>query len=172
MAAAGATVTMAEGTTDSPGTLTGYAIRYDSINGYRERVARGAFADVVRSRQDVNGYSNHDHGRVLARRSAGTLRLRDESDGLIVEMDLPDTQEGRDTATLIRRGDIDGLSIGFNLRGSQHTESRGIRTWQRIALDEVSVVSRPAFGDARISDIRTWPVGGTGLIHAAARLHS
>jgi len=68
-------------------TVAGYAAVFDEvadINGYfQEVIARGAFADTLRT-ADVRAYYDHDRGRVLGRSSAGTLRLREDNKGLYV----------------------------------------------------------------------------------------
>jgi phage head maturation protease len=65
-------------------TVHGYAAVYDvpseDLGGYRERIAPGAFADVLGS--DVRALLNHDPNEVLGRTKSGTLRLFDEQRGL------------------------------------------------------------------------------------------
>jgi uncharacterized protein len=51
--------------------------------------------------------------------------------------ELVDTAEGRDAATLLRRGVIDGLSIGFITRASRPTKTG--RELTDIRLLEISV---------------------------------
>ena len=50
---------------------------------------------------------------MLARTKSGTLRLSEDSRGLAFDLDIPDTQAGRDILALAERGDIGGASFGF-----------------------------------------------------------
>ncbi len=92
-------------------TVVGYAAVYETearIGGITETIARGAFAGVLD--QDVRALLNHDANVVLGRTKSGTLRLFDEDRGLRFELDLPESRD--DLREAIRRGDIDGASLG------------------------------------------------------------
>jgi HK97 family phage prohead protease len=99
-------------------TLRGYAAVFNSPSQplpFIETIERGAFADSLKSRNDVKLLWNHDTSTVLGSTRAGTLRLMEDERGLLVEADLPDTQAGRDAATLIQRGDVTAFSFGFRI---------------------------------------------------------
>ena len=136
-------------------TVAGYAVVFNSpadIGGmWREIIAPTAFAQTLLS-ADVRAYFDHDRGRVLGRSSAGTLRLNADSHGLGVEIDLPDTSDGRDVRELIARGDVDGMSFGFRVRHDEwdETTSPPTRTIHEVELIEVSIVSEPAYADTSI----------------------
>jgi hypothetical protein len=138
-----------------PGLVSGYAAVFNSqadIGGYwREVVAPGAFAETLRS-DDILAYSAHDSARILGRTSSGTLRLREDAVGLAVEIDLPDTTDGRDVAELVRRGDLKGMSFGFIVTKEtwDETVEPPLRTIQQASLIEVSAVGRPAYGDTSL----------------------
>lgn len=137
-------------------TVAGYAAVFGEttdIGGYfREVIARGAFAETLQT-ADVLAYFDHDSGRVLGRSSAGTLRLVEDSKGLAVEIDLPDTSDGRDVRTLIERGDIKGMSFGFMVTRQEWDETGAIptRTIKEVVLREVSIVSEPAYDGTSIA---------------------
>jgi len=137
-------------------TLSGYAAIFGEvadIGGYfNEVLARGAFTKTLQT-ADVRAYFDHDRGRVLGRSSAGTLRLLEDGKGLAVEIDLPDTSDGRDTRTLIERGDISGMSFGFVVLRQEWDESGEIplRTILEVELREVSIVSEPAYDGTTIA---------------------
>lgn len=141
---------------DGKVTVTGYAAVFGEtadIGGYfREIIARGAFANTLRT-ADVRAYFDHDRGRVLGRSSAGTLRLKEDQKGLHVEIDLPDTSDGRDVRTLIERGDITGMSFSFIAVRQEWDETADppTRTLIEIELREVSIVSEPAYDGTTIA---------------------
>ena len=96
--------------------IRGYAALFDSPSvdmGFIETIDPGAFKKSLKAKPDVRALWNHDPNIVLGRTTAGTLRLATDETGLAVEIDLPDTTDGRDLATLIERGDVSGMSFGF-----------------------------------------------------------
>lgn len=137
-------------------TIAGYAAVFNSetdIGGYfREVIAPGAFTETLKS-ADVRAYFDHDRGRVLGRSKAGTLRLKEDEKGLSVEIDLPDTSDGRDVQALLERGDVDGMSFGFIVRHDEWDETADppTRTIHEVILREVSVVSEPAYPDTSVA---------------------
>lgn len=141
--------------TDNGRTIGGYAAVFNSranIGGYFEEViAPGAFDDALM--QDVRALVDHDTGRVIGRTKAGTLRMKQDDTGLAVEIDLPNTSDGRDLATLIERGDVSGMSFGFVVTKETWDETMEppMRTIQALDLREVSVVAFPAYDDTSIA---------------------
>lgn len=137
-------------------TLAGYAAVFNStadIGGhFREIIAPGAFRDTLES-SDIRALIDHDSGRLIGRKSAGTLRLAEDDRGLRVEIDLPDTSDGRDLATLVSRGDLDGMSFGFVVRHDEWDETSNppTRTIHKVDLREVSAVTFPAYGDTSLA---------------------
>jgi len=134
----------------------GYAALFNSeadIGGYfREVIAPGAFRETLKN-DDIRALIDHDTGRVIGRSSAGTLRLKEDDKGLSVEIDLPDTTDGRDLAVQLERGDISGMSFGFIVRHDEWDETSDppTRTIHAVDLREVSAVAFPAYGDTEIA---------------------
>lgn len=112
--------------------------------GMIETIAPGAFAGTLRARGDVLALVDHDPSRVLARTRSGTLRLSEDSRGLAFDLDLPDTQAGRDVLALAERGDLGGMSFGFTATDEDRNgEQRELRA---VDLFEISVVAAwPAY---------------------------
>lgn len=137
-------------------TVAGYAAIFGEVADiagiYREVIARGAFSRSLRT-DDVLALFGHDSGRLLGRTTSGTLRLAEDAKGLSVEIDLPDTTDGRDVLTLIARGDISGMSFGFNIVHEEWDFSvePPLRTIIDVDLVEVSVVSAPAYAGTSIA---------------------
>lgn len=137
-------------------TITGYAAVFNTetdIGGYfRERIAPGAFAEAIKG--DVRALFDHDSAHVLGRTKSGTLRLEEDERGLRIEIDLPDTQTARDLAASMERGDIDGMSFGFEVLRQTWDETTGdipLRTVEEVRLHEVSVVTFPAYADTEVA---------------------
>jgi HK97 family phage prohead protease len=122
--------------------LAGYAATFGTpaqIGGFTETIRAGAFGASLASKADVLALVDHDPGRLLARTSSGTLRLTETGIGLAFELDVPDTQLGRDVLALAERHDLGGMSFGFRVT-DEAWPTRDRRELRAIELVEVSVV--------------------------------
>jgi len=119
---------------------------------FTEIIAPGAFAAALGA--DVRALIDHDPGRVIGRSKAGTLRLSEDAIGLVVEIDLPDTSDGRDLAVSIERGDISGMSFAFKSTKENWDETdpkKPKRIILGLDLRDVSVVAFPAYPDTSVA---------------------
>lgn len=149
-------------------TVGGYAAKYNVRShmlkgGFKERVMRGAFDSAIKRGDDVVATFNHSKDAILGRTSSGTLTLRSDNVGLRFDCDLPDTQIGRDTYTLVQRGDLNSCSFGFlGTTDSWDTEDdfdddaisarvavRSITNFRKI--DDISIVASPAYPNTEVS---------------------
>jgi HK97 family phage prohead protease len=136
-------------------TVAGYAALFNSEamigDAFREVIAPGAFADALKA--DVRALVDHNSGRVIGRTTAGTLRMSEDDKGLAVEIDLPDTTDGRDLAVSLERGDITGMSFGFRVTKDlwDETGDMPLRTIMAVDLFEVSAVAFPAYDDTSLA---------------------
>ena len=131
-------------------TFSGYAAVFNSPSEplpFREKIAPGAFTRSLNARNDIKMLWNHESGQVLGSTRAGTLRMEEDSYGLRVTADLPDTTAGRDAAYLLKRGDIDSMSFGFSVPkdGDEWSADGQERTLKSVRLHEVSIVAFPAY---------------------------
>lgn len=143
---------------DKPARIAGYAaVYYDGSPGSEfriapslvERIAPGAFDETI-GRDDVRGLFNHDPNMVLGRTSSRTMRISADAKGLAYEIDLPDTQAGRDVGVIVGRHDVQGSSFAFSIpKGGEDwvdEPSRSIVTITRIErLFDVGPVTFPAY---------------------------
>ena len=100
---------------------------------------------------------NHNTDHVLASTRSGTLKLVEDSTGLLAEAKLPDTTSGRDLSVLMQRGDVHSMSFGFSVppSGDKWSQDGATRELHQIRLHEVSVVTGfPAY-EATTADVRT-----------------
>lgn len=155
--------------------LQGYAATFGAearIGSYVETIAAGAFGASLADGRDVLALVDHDPGRLLARTKSGTLRLAEDTRGLHFDLDVPDTQLGRDMLELARRDDLGGMSFAFKVRpdGERWTGQR--RELRVIDLAEVSIVQAwPAYPDTTIAARNRPPIEApdAGLRRAIAR---
>ena len=138
----------------------GYAAVFNSPSQplpFTEMVMSGAFKKSLRSRNNVRMYLNHDSSMLLATTRAGTLRLEEDSKGLLVDADLPPTTVGRDLSILMQRGDVDSMSFGFSVPrgGDKFSDDGSTRELREVRLYEVSVVTGfPAY-EATSASVRS-----------------
>lgn len=141
---------------DDKNLISGYAIVFN-----KESVDLGGFKEVISERaldnvdlDDVYFYAHHKSESVLGNTKSGTLQLRVTDVGLYFTATLPETTLGKDTYELVKRGDLKSLSFGF-IAQEDIWDTRSnpqIRTVTQIKkLDEISIVSRPAYEDTMVS---------------------
>lgn len=138
-------------------TLHGYAAVYNAVSGdlggFRERIAPGAFANVLDA--DVRALLNHDPNEVLGRTKSGTLRLFDEQRGLRFEIDVPDSPLGENVRSAVKRGDLDGASFRFVV-GDEAWDG-DLRTVKTVKeLRDVTLATYPAYPDSSV-ELRSRP---------------
>lgn len=144
---------------DGRNTLTGYAAvfhregeegteyRLDGVGRVVERIAPEAFERALKEEHDVRALFNHESDNLLGRSSAGTLRLSVDDIGLRYDIDLPDTQVGRDVLEYVRRGDLNGSSFAFRPL-DEEARSEGDKTVyvvRDLQLIDVGPVVFPAY---------------------------
>ena len=126
--------------------FSGYAAVFNSDSEplpFIERIAPGAFRKSLKGRNTIKMYMNHDSSMLLASTRSKTLRLEEDSRGLLVNADLPDTTVGRDLSVLMQRGDVDSMSFGFSVPsgGDKWSDDGMTRELRQVRLHEVSVVT-------------------------------
>lgn len=145
----------------SPGTLAGYAFQFNKesrdLGGWFEVIDPGAAGDADEDGQldmerhtRVLARSEHDSRHLLGTTDAGTLRLYLDNIGLRYEVDLPNTNAGRDAATLAERGDYRYSSFAFyTLPGGtewrENAQGMLVRHVTALKLVDVAPVADPAY---------------------------
>jgi HK97 family phage prohead protease len=139
--------------------LVGYAAVFDKpsegLPGFTEIVRPGAFSRSLQEGRDVIAVVHHDMRQVLGRRSAGTMRLEEDSKGLRFEIDLPDTTVGRDTGVSVKRGDLRGASFAFTVPENGDRWTFEDRSIQRELLDvdlyDITITATPIYQDTQVA---------------------
>ena len=139
-------------------TLAGYAIVYNSPTmigdpewGFTEVFAPGSADAAIRG--DVLALFSHDTSRLVGRTKSGTLRLSSDENGIMAEIDVPDTSDGNDLWALVDRGDISGMSFAFRATKQEwdDTVTPPKRTVLKADVYEVSAVASPAYQDTTLA---------------------
>lgn len=105
----------------------------------------GSIADIEPS--DLKLFMEHDMTRPVGR----ALEINATPAGLVAKFKVAETTAGNDVLVEAREGLRDGFSIGANIEA--HDVQKGIVVVNAASLVEVSVVTNPAFKDARIAEV-------------------
>lgn len=146
-----------------PRMFEGYGSVYGVIDAYGDIVERGAFADSLRK--------SHESGvmpAMLWQHNAASpigvwKEMHEDEYGLHVVGELADTTLGNEAYTLMKMGALSGLSIGYSVVREEYDRQRDARLLKQINLWEVSPVTFPANGDARVESVKTTDSGYRGL---------
>lgn len=162
-------------------TLHGFAALYGvesrpiqdrQLGRFTEVIEAGAFRDALGADADPILTLNHDPSRILARVSSGTLRIRDEQRGLAFEADLGDGPTADDVRSMVRRGDLSGMSFRFRAAADGERWEGERRTLTRIEhLADLSLATTPAYSgpDGPSVELRSLPEQRQGSLPVASR---
>lgn len=147
----------------------GYASLFGIPDLGRDVVAPGAFADSL-ARRGPGGIRmlwQHDPAEPIGR----WLSLAEDRLGLRVRGRLnPAVARAREVASLLRAGDVDGLSIGFRVVEARRERAPPMRRLLRLDLWEISIVTFPMLPGARVEPLpREGPAPLALAIRRAAR---
>ena len=154
--------------------IKGQAAPFGSLSeerrGVRDRIEKGAYrASINGERRDVAALREHNPELLLGRQSAGTLRMKETSDGLQVEILPPYDRNGRSAVTSIERGDLRHMSCGYVVKDFELVREDGqdIRVLKDVELFDVSLVAFPAYQDTSV-EIRSLEVWGRSVEFSGA----
>lgn len=131
---------------DAAPRFTGYASVFNSDSEplpFIETVMPGSFARTLSQTRDHTFVIDHDDTRLLASRRAKTLTLTEDTRGLLVEADLPNTSYARDLVELHSRGEARSMSFTFGVArgGDMWSDDRKRRTLSDLKLGHVTVLT-------------------------------
>lgn len=140
---------------EAQGLITGYGAVFGGIDSYGDTILKGAF-NASLAKHAASGSAPvllwaHKMDSPIGR----WTEMIEDARGLKVtgQINLR-TAAGKEAFEHLRAGDVNGLSIGYNVPkgGSEYRE--GINFLKQIDLAEVSIVSVPADSAARISSVK------------------
>jgi hypothetical protein len=134
-------------TTENP-KIHGYAAVFDTwadIGGwFKESIRKGAFTKTIKE-NDIRALMNHNENYVLGRNKAGTLKLKEDAKGLVVEIDPVPATWANDLMTSMKRGDVNQMSFGFQVNKAEMDIEKDERVLTDVTLFDVSIVTFPAY---------------------------
>ncbi|MCZ8186528.1 MAG: HK97 family phage prohead protease [Beijerinckiaceae bacterium] len=138
------------------GLFEGYASLFGVMDLGRDVVMPGAFRHSL-SRRGAGGIRllwQHDPARPIGR----WTRLSEDGRGLHVagRLDLEQAL-AREVHGLMRRGLVEGLSIGYRTERERRDPETGLRRLDEVDLWEISLVTFPMLPQARITAVKALP---------------
>ena len=154
---------------DAPaGTFEGYGAVFNNLDAYRDVIVKGAFKDTLRDWKTRKRMPEMlvQHGGWMVTETDGLPigkweAMSEDDHGLAVKGRLInlDTERGKTIYGAMKEGVLDGLSIGYvavkSEPGTKPEDPR--RKLTKIDLHEVSVVTFPANGSARVAQVKAGP---------------
>jgi len=135
---------------DGPRTIVGRASFYGATNTHGNVIARGAFAATLRATKGTDKWPlmllAHDATRPIG---VWTEILEDDR-GLVVKGVVSKTPDGDAVLQLLRDRAFSGLSVGYVSTSEDSYPTTGGRIIKQADLWEVSLVSFPGDGGARV----------------------
>jgi len=147
--------------------FSGYGAVFGNIDSYGDVIEKGAFAKSLEEFKASGRWpamlSQHGGWGVTAKDMTPVgvwTKMEEDDHGLYVEGVLADTERGRELYTLMKmqpRPAIDGMSIGFYCTDSYDEKADGetLRHITGIDLVELSLVTFPANGEARVGEVKS-----------------
>lgn len=134
------------------GIVEGYGSIFGNVDLGGDVVAKGAFAESLRTRSQVPMLWQHDPSDV---RGLWTEMSEDDRGLRMKGQVAVDTTAGRDAVALMRMGAIKGLSIGFMTNDDEYDDKTGVRTIKSADLWEVSLVTFPMNPEAQVASVKS-----------------
>lgn len=152
---------------EAPMTFSGYGAVFGNVDAYGDVIAKGAFAKTIGEFKTSGVWPSmlSQHGGWAIGADDMTpvgvwTEIREDDHGLFVEGQLADTARGKELYTLMKmnpRPAINGMSIGYRpiewTMRSKPDEPR--RTLTKVDLVEISLVTFPANGKARVTGVKS-----------------
>jgi HK97 family phage prohead protease len=152
---------------DAEMAFSGYGAVFGNVDSYGDVIAKGAFAETIREAKSSDQWPSMllQHGGWGISADDMTpigvwTSMKEDDIGLALEGKLAPTPRGVEMYTLMKmapRPAINGLSIGYvpikwKMRS---TPEEPRRTLEQVKLMEISPVTFPANGKARVRDVKS-----------------
>jgi len=126
-----------------------YNKRSQDLGGFVEIIREGAFTPSLEGSRDIKAFYNHDPNQILGTtESDPPLQIRDGKDGLLYEVEIPDTTYGRDLRENLKRKNVKGSSFQFRtVEDNWYKDDLGVTVREIIAAElfELGPVTNPAY---------------------------
>lgn len=141
--------------TGEDGTIEGYGSVFGVLDDWQDVIERGAFAASIKAHKAAGTMPamlwQHEADEPIGI----WTEMVEDAKGLRVKGQLClETTKGKEAYALMKMGALNGLSIGFVSVKWSYDEKTDVRTLTEVDLWEVSPVTFPANGKARITGVK------------------
>lgn len=142
--------------TNDDGSVEGYGSVFGVRDSYDDVIAAGAFQASLAAHKKAGTMPamlwQHDSDKPIG----VWTEMVEDSKGLRIKGQLAlETTLGKEAHALLKMGALNGLSIGFVSKQWAYDRDTDIRTLTEIDLWEVSLVTFPANGSARVTNVKS-----------------
>ena len=132
----------------------GYASTFGNVDLGDDIVKQGAFLESLKLNPQVPILWQHKMGEPIGI----SIELREDNKGLFVKATLPkrDTMVSGRVMPQMEVGSIREMSIGFFIKEFSKNTDTGIRTLEKIALFEISLVTKAMNPQATVNDFKSF----------------
>lgn len=141
--------------TSDDGVVEGYGSVFGEKDSYDDVIAPGAFVNSLKQHKANDTMPamlwQHDGAKPIGI----WTEMAEDSKGLRIKGQLAlETTLGKEAHALLKLGALNGLSIGFMSKQWNYDRETDIRTLTELDLWEVSLVTFPANGKARVTSVK------------------
>lgn len=140
-------------TVDGKTTLSGYAMIWGAVSGDRGGFKVRLLKNSAQFTEPTYALFSHDWRAMLAFTEDNSLRITSDDVGVKVEMELADTQAGKDAAYYVSRKMVKGMSFAMLAGGKYYVSNENdtkIHNYESFSSDEVTITPIPAFAETSI----------------------
>jgi HK97 family phage prohead protease len=138
------------------GTIEGYGSVFGVRDSYDDVIAAGAFKGSLGQHASENTMPAMLWQHNMDQPIGVWTEMREDAKGLYVKGQLAlDTTLGKEAHALLKMGALNGLSIGFMSKQWSYDRDTDVRTLTEIDLWEVSLVTFPANGKSRVTQVKS-----------------
>lgn len=137
---------------EEKGLFEGYASVFNSVDQVGDTIEKGAFDESLESGRTIKMFVNHKQHDVPV---GDWLELKADDHGLrsVGKIDL-NHKDGPTVYSALKRGAMDGESIGFTMKDGDYEEKAEGRIIKNMRLMEISLVNFPCEGQAIVSAVK------------------
>lgn len=136
---------------EEKGLFEGYASIFGNVDAYRDVIHKGAFSESLLKRKPKLLWQHKIDEPIGI-----YTEIREDEKGLFVKGSLEiESDFGKRVYNLLKKGALDGLSIGYSTKEAEFDKEKQIRNLKKVNLFEISLVTIPANEKATLINVKS-----------------